>query len=246
MAVVLISGFMADETLWDDLIQPLAPFGPVTPLALREGETIEEMAQALLPALPDRFHLAGFSMGGYAAREIVRLVPERVESLILIATSARGDTEEMIRQRRSALKSPPERFKGLSRPAIQSSLHPDLRDDADMLSRVREMGLRLGGHIFHRQSAIARKGDLAQLGDIHVPTLIISADHDLLRSDTEQAELLSGIRGAKRAMITDSGHMIPLEQPIALGAVLDEWMSEMIDRDQLAQDNANTSEVTDT
>jgi hypothetical protein len=33
MAVVLISGFMADETLWDDLIEPLAPFGPVIPLA---------------------------------------------------------------------------------------------------------------------------------------------------------------------------------------------------------------------
>lgn len=224
MAVVLISGFMADETLWDDVAPALESFGPVVPLALREGETIAAMAEALLPTLPERFHLAGFSMGGYVAREIVRLVPERIESLMLIATSARGDTEEMIRQRRSALKSPPERFKGLSRPAIQSSLHPALRDDAAMLARVRDMGLRLGGHVFHRQSFIARDGDLDRLSDMTVPTIIISADNDLLRSETEQIELESGIAGARRMTITDSGHMIPLEQPKSLATALKQWL----------------------
>jgi len=226
MAVVLISGFMADETLWDDLIAPLEDFGPVIPLALREGETIEEMARALLPRLPERFHLAGFSMGGYVAREIARLVPEKVESLMLIATSARGDTEEMIRQRRSALKSPPERFKGLSRPAIQSSLHPDLKDDAQMLARVRDMGLRLGGHVFHRQSALARSGDKDQLSKITVPTLIISADADMLRSEEEQDELQYGIRGADRASVQGSGHMIPLEQPRALLSLMKSWLAK--------------------
>lgn len=226
MAVVLISGFMADETLWDEVTPELADFAPVIPLALREGETIEAMAMALLPALPDRFHLVGFSMGGYVAREIVRMAGDRVASLVLVATSARGDTEEMIRQRRSALRSPPERFKGLSRPAIQSSLHPNLRDDAEMMARVRDMGVRLGGHVFHRQSFIAREGDLDRLGDITVPTLIISADHDALRSDTEQREVVNGIAGAEHTTINDSGHMIPLEQPKALAAALSAWLSQ--------------------
>lgn len=226
MAVVLISGFMADETLWDEVTPELADFAPVIPLALREGETIVAMAMALLPSLPDRFHLVGFSMGGYVAREIVRMASDRVESLVLVATSARGDTEEMIRQRRSALRSPPERFKGLSRPAIQSSLHPNLRDDAGMLARVRDMGVRLGGHVFHRQSFIAREGDLDRLDGITVPTLIISADHDALRSDIEQRELENGIAGAEHTTITDTGHMIPLEQPKALAAALKTWLSQ--------------------
>jgi len=226
MAVVLISGFMADETLWDDLVAPLAPFGPVIPLALREGDTIEAMAEALLPALPPRFHLVGFSMGGYVAREIVRHIADQIDSLALVATSARGDTEEMIRQRRSALKSPPERFKGLSRPAIQSSLHPDLKDDTEMLARVRDMGTRLGGHVFHRQSYIARDGDLERLTDITLPTLIVSAGHDLLRSETEQMELAKGIAGARHITIANSGHMIPLEQPHALATVLQDWLGQ--------------------
>ncbi|MEG1451989.1 alpha/beta fold hydrolase [Brevundimonas sp.] len=226
MAIVLVCGFMADETLWDDMLDALAPYGPVIPLALREGETIEAMAQALLPVLPAHFHLAGFSMGGYVAREIVRRVPDRVQSLILIATSARGDTDEMIRQRRSALKSPPERFRGLSRSAIQSSLHPDLRDDADMLARVRDMGLNLGGHVFHRQSFIARDGDLDRLSDITVPTLIVAADTDDLRSPAEARELVDGITGASLVTIPHSGHMIPLEQPEALAHAMTDWLQQ--------------------
>ena len=225
MAVVLICGFMADETLWDGVQPELADFGPVIPLALREGDTIAAMAQALRPSLPERFHLVGFSMGGYVARQIVRAQPDKVQSLALVATSARGDTEEMIRQRRSALKSPPERFKGLSRPAIQSSLHPDLRDDAAMLARVRDMGVRLGGHVFHRQSFIARDSDRARLGDITVPTLIVSASDDALRSEREQQELAEGIAGSERVTIAHSGHMIPLEQPQALATVLRDWLS---------------------
>ncbi len=225
MAVVLVSGFMADETLWDDVAPSLAGFGPVIPLPLREGETIEAMAQALLPALPEHFHLVGFSMGGYVAREIVRMIPERVQSLVLVATSARGDTEEMIRQRRSALKSPPERFKGLSRIAIQSSIHPASKDDADLHARIRDMGVRLGGHVFHRQSFIARDGDLDRLRDIKVPTLVVSADHDLLRSDEEQTELVDGIAGANHITIKDTGHMIPLEQPQALAKQLADWLA---------------------
>ena len=220
MALVLISGFMADETLWDDLLEPLAVFGPVLPLALREGESIEAMAQALLPDLPDHFNLVGFSMGGYVAREIVRLIPDRIDSLILVASSARPDTPEMIRQRRSALKSPPERFKGLSRMAIQSSLHPALRDDAEMLARVRDMGVRLGGEVFHRQSFIARDGDLERLGDITVTTLIINA----LRSDAEQMELVNGTTAEGHIIIANSGHMIPLEQPKALSRALVNWL----------------------
>lgn len=227
MAIVLVSGFMADESLWDNLVTPLADYGPVLPFALREGDTIETMAEAIIPHLPERFHLVGFSMGGYVAREIVRRLPEQIESLILIATSARGDTEEMIRQRRSALKSPPERFKGLSRPAIQSSLHPAMRDDADMLARVRDMGVALGGHVFHRQSSMARDGDLDRLSDITAPTLIIAADTDDLRSPAEAQELVGGITGASLVTIPNSGHMIPLEQPDALARVMTGWLEAL-------------------
>lgn len=231
MTLLLIPGFMADATLWDalkdEMTDDLAPFGPLVATDLSRGEDIESMAAALLGDAPDRFVAVGFSMGGYVARELARIAPERVSALILIATSARGDTEDLIRQRRSALKAAPKAFKGLSRPAIVSSLHPDLANDEAMIARVRNMGLRLGGEVFHRQSAMARAGDLDRLAEITQPTLIIAADADRLRGPDEAEELHRGIPGSTLVHIPDSGHMIPLEQPKALARVMTEWLSQL-------------------
>ena len=226
MTLLLIPGFMADATLWDAMTDDLAPFGPLVATDLSRGEDIETMAAAILADAPARFVAIGFSMGGYVARELARIAPERVTALILIATSARGDTEELIRQRRSALKAAPRAFKGLSRPAIVSSLHPDLAADEAMIARVRDMGLRLGGEVFHRQSAMARAGDLNRLGEITQPTLIIAADADRLRGTDEAEELHRGIAGSTLVHITHSGHMIPLEQPQALAKAMTDWLSK--------------------
>ena len=227
MTLLLIPGFMADATLWDAMTDDLAPFGPLVATDLSRGENIESMAAAILSDAPDRFVAIGFSMGGYVARELARIAPERVTALILIATSARGDTEELIRQRRSALKAAPKAFKGLSRPAIASSLHPDLAGDEAMIARVRDMGLRLGGEVFHRQSAIARAGDLDRLDAITQPTLIVTADADRLRGPDEAEELHRGIAGSTLVHVADSGHMIPLEQPAALAKVMTEWLKTL-------------------
>lgn len=227
MTLLLIPGFMADATLWDAMTENLAPFGPLVATDLSRGENIETMAAALLSDAPDRFVAVGFSMGGYVARELARIAPERVTALILIATSARGDTEELIRQRRSALKAAPKAFKGLSRPAIVSSLHPDLAGDEAMIARVRDMGLRLGGEVFHRQSAVARAGDLDRLDEITHPTLIIAAYADRLRGPDEAEELHRGIPGSTLVHIPDSGHMIPLEQPKTLAKVMTDWLSQL-------------------
>ena len=185
------------------------------------------MAAAILSDAPERFVAVGFSMGGYVARELARIAPERVTALILIATSARGDTEDLIRQRRSALKAAPRAFKGLSRPAIVSSLHPDRAGDEAMIARVRDMGLRLGGEVFHRQSALARGGDLDRLDAITQPTLIVAADADRLRGPDEAEELHQGIKGSTMVHVAHSGHMIPLEQPQALARVMTDWLSTL-------------------
>lgn len=231
MTLLLIPGFMADATLWDalkdEMTDDLAPFGPLVATDLSRGEDIESMAAAILADAPDRFVAVGFSMGGYVARELARMAPERVTALILIATSARGDTEELIRQRRSALKAPPRAFKGLSRPAIVSSLHPDLAGNEAMIARVRDMGLRLGGEVFHRQSAMARAGDLDRLGEIVQPTLIVAADADRLRGMDEAEELHRGIAGSTLVHVAHSGHMVPLEQPQALARVMTDWLSTL-------------------
>ena len=218
--LLLIPGYMLDETLWDDVLPLLGADTPFFHGSLREGTTVEEMARRILQASPPRFVLAGFSMGGYIAREMARLAPQRVQSLILIATSARPDSQATREQRaKAALNTPPGPFRGLSRGAIATSLHPDRAGDAALIGRVRAMGERLGPEVFLRQSLLER-GDLERLGEIGCPTLVVAAAQDQLRSLAQAEELRDGIPGARLEVVERSGHLIPLEQPAVLAGLM--------------------------
>jgi len=211
--------------LWDGVADGLAPFGPVLHADLRMDATIEAMAARAVADAPDSFILVGFSMGGYVAREIVRLAPQRVRALVLIATSSRADSPSL-RQSRGTVGTAAASvsFSGLSRTAIATSLHPEHAHDEALIERVRAMGVRLGGEVFRRQSAIVRAGDRERLGEIACPTLVIAAGYDRLRSRAESEELQAGIPGAELAVIEDSGHMVPIEAPQALLSVMVPWL----------------------
>jgi len=116
-------------------------------------------------------------------------------------------------------------FSGLSRTAVATSLHPQQRDNLELIERVRAMGMRLGGEVFRRQSMLDRPGDIERLIDIRCPTLVVAADHDQLRSLEEARELQAGIPGATLEVIEDSGHMIPIEAPARLAEVIVPWLA---------------------
>jgi pimeloyl-ACP methyl ester carboxylesterase len=226
MAILLVPGFMADETLWQDLLPRLENFGPVLHADLRHDTSIEAMARRALDAAPEHFLLVGFSMGGYVAREIARLAPGRVRALVLIATSTRPDTPAL-QKRKGAIgnAAPSIAFSGLSRTAVATSLHPKERSNEAMIERVRAMGTRLGGEVFRRQSMLERPGDLQRLHEIRCPTLVVAAQQDQLRSLEEAREMQAGIPGAELVVIEDSGHMIPIEAPDRLADVIVPWLA---------------------
>jgi pimeloyl-ACP methyl ester carboxylesterase len=231
--LVLVPGYMLDESLWDALRPALEATGQggarkLVHVALAGGATIGEMARAALQASPEgRFDLLGFSMGGYVARERVRQAPERVRQLVLVATSSRADTPLQITQRQTAARAKPiGPFRGLGRAAIVQSLHPANAQDEALIAQVREMGARLGREAFVQQSMVVRDSDADWLGEIQCPTLIIAAAQDQMRSPFEARELAQGIPGAQLAFIEDSGHMLPLEQPDKLAALIRGWLHD--------------------
>lgn len=219
MAMVLVPGFMLDEDLWTDVAGGLARFGPLIHADPSRGGSIEEMACETLAIAPDRFDLAGFSMGGYVARAIQRRAPERVRRLVLIATSARGDSEVQARRKAAVAGADPAAFRGLSRSSIRISLAPDREGYTALVERIHAMSLRLGGETFRRQALFQRNGDLDRLSGIACPTLIVAGRKDRLRSLEEAREMQAAIPGAGLEII-EAGHMIPMEAPEALSAVL--------------------------
>jgi pimeloyl-ACP methyl ester carboxylesterase len=219
--LVLIPGYMLDDALWDGMLPFLPPELPLHFASLAEGDSIAAMAQAVLSRCPPQFSLLGFSMGGYVARDIVRLAPQRAQALVLAATSSRADAPLQVEQRgRAARATPLGPFRGLGRAAIAQSLHPDNAANEALIAQVRTMGERLGRDVFMRQSLIVRGADTARLADIRCPTLVVAGAEDQLRSPEEARELADGIPGARLEVVPGAGHLIPLEQPQALAGAI--------------------------
>ncbi|GAB3457550.1 alpha/beta hydrolase [Massilia terrae] len=224
LPLVLLPGYMLDETLWDAVAGQLG--APTYRLPLAPGDDIDAIAHGIANAAPERFVLAGFSLGGYVARKVAELYPQRVAALILIATSLRDDTEERATARRKVVQlMNADSFRGLSTHSIASSLHPGRRGDKELLARIRAMGERLGYQALVTQSNLRRDGIAA--ATLSCPTLVIAAAEDELRSAEESRELAAAIPNATLKVIEDSGHLIPIEQPDALAATVRAWLGAL-------------------
>lgn len=223
--VVFVPGFMTDNTMWDDVVRHMSPSNKYYFPDLRHRNSIEAMARHVLENVPANFSLVGFSMGGYIAREAARLIPSRVNKLALVATSARRDRASLIRNRMDAVRHMSNvGFKGLSRQSVQMSLHKNNAQNYQLIQRIRDMNQRVGFDAFACQASTHRDGDLNKLSAIKQPCLVIAADGDRLRSVDESRELVEGISNSRMVIVPQSGHMIPLEKPLLLAAILTDWL----------------------
>lgn len=226
--IVLIPGYMLDEMLWHEFETYLPSNVIVYHAALAGGRTISDIAQHMSTYLPDQFTLIGFSLGGYIARQFATDFPDRVESLVLIASSLREDTPSQAESKRKSLQSSsPKTFKGLSNPAVARSLHASNASDLDMISNIQQMGCRLGFAAFMNQTTLPRQGIPA--ATLCCPTLVIASADDNIRSMEEAEELAEVIPFASLRIISGSGHMLPLEQPQELARVITAWLADTSD-----------------
>src|SRR5580658_4436961 len=99
--LLLLPGLLCDEELWRHQIKALKGIADCHVPDLTRHDTMEALAQSVLATAPAQFALAGLSMGGYVAFEVMRQAPERVTKLCLLDTSARPDTLEQQDKRRT-------------------------------------------------------------------------------------------------------------------------------------------------
>jgi pimeloyl-ACP methyl ester carboxylesterase len=218
---------MLDGDMWASFDLEMEDFRPIFHADLGRDDSIRTMAERLIAEAPSRFVLAGFSLGGYVAREVARLAPDAVSALVLVATSSRADTPEQAQRKAAAAALAAEPFKGLSRGALRASVHPDRSTDDGLIGRLQDMGRRLGLETFRRQSNLDRHGDADRLSEIRCPTLIVAGEDDKLRSLDEANELHAGIAHSTLEIIKHTGHMIPIEQPKALAKIVRSWLGKI-------------------
>jgi len=88
LPIVLVPGLLVTARLYAEQIPALWRLGPVTVADHTRDDSMAAIARRILADAPPRFALAGLSMGGHVAFEIVRRAPERVARLALLSTSA--------------------------------------------------------------------------------------------------------------------------------------------------------------
>src|SRR5476649_2947642 len=221
--LVLLPGFMCDADLWTDMVPDLERIGHLHYGNVYRDDTLEGMAQRVLAEAPDKFLLVSFSMGGFVARVLTLMAPERVQGVAFVATSAREYTMEE-RERRQKGFLPGNRPKA-SGNAL--GLHPDRDRDPVLLDRLRGMQRRLGPEVRKRQSALIRKDGYQDLKRIACPALVIACRQDRLRTLAETERMAKNLPQARFEVIEDCGHMAPLEKPHELAALLADWVSRV-------------------
>jgi pimeloyl-ACP methyl ester carboxylesterase len=201
------------------MVPDLAPLGQLHYGNLFEDDTLEGMARRVLGEAPERFVLVGFSMGGFVARVLTLMAPERVSGVAFVSTSARGFTDEE-RARRMAGSKHPGGGNGVAR-----GLHPDRERDPVLLDRLRGMQRRLGLEVWKRQAALVRRDGYAELEGITCPSLVVSCRQDRLRRFEETERMARHLPHARFEVIEDCGHMAPLEKPHELAGLLADWIA---------------------
>lgn len=222
--LLLLPGLICDERLWRDVIAGLDARSLVADLT--EDDSIPAMAARALAAAPPRFALAGLSMGGYVAFEIMRQAPQRVTHLALFDTSARPDDEARKATRRKGIEMVGQgKFVGVSRGLLGSLIAPS-HMGTEVARDVQAMSERVGQAAYLRQQAaiMNRVDSRPVLAEIAVPTLVGVGEMDKMTPPELAEEMAAGIAGAELVRFPDSAHLPTMENPGAVVAAMKGWL----------------------
>jgi len=225
--LLLLSGLLCDETIWADIPARLAEAADVCIHSFRGFSSIGAMAQHVLDSGPERFAVAGHSMGGRVALEVVRSAPGRVTGLALLNTGVHAVRDGEPQSRGRLLRLAYER--GMS--ALAAEWLPPLLGGAplrtaELMSRLTAMVERSSPDSYAGQiNALLHRPDaLPVLPTISVPTLLLSGSDDAWSPVSQHETMRRRIPHATLFEIHGAGHMAPVERPDAVALALREWL----------------------
>ena len=229
LPLLLLPGLTNDERVWQPLLKALGSAVDPTVGNLRTRDTMRALAADVLSGAPERFALAGLSMGGYCALEILRQAPERVLGVALVDSSARPDTPESSASREKQIERARTEYPALVAELVPKWLHPTRARDAAVADVVRDMALDAGPAVFAQQmrAIMSRADSRPLLGSIRCPTVVVCGRDDAVIPMEVHEELARGIPGATLEVIERCGHLAPLERPDAVSGVLRNWLRRL-------------------
>jgi pimeloyl-ACP methyl ester carboxylesterase len=233
--LLLVPGLLCNAAVWAEQRTALEPGADVMVADHGTLDSLAAMAQRVLESAPARFAIAGHSMGGRVALEVLRLAPERVAGLALLDTAchplARGAVGEQERHGRLALLAAARRegMRAMAREWVQGMVHPSRLGDAALIDAILDMLERKTPEIFAAQihALLSRPDACGLLEDIRCPTLVLCGAQDSWSLPQGHRDMAAAIRGSRLELIEDCCHMAPMERPAQVSAALATWLARL-------------------
>jgi len=227
--LVLLPGMMCDARLFHPQIELLSSNRSLIVMELKGKKTMAGLAKSVLERAPAHFALAGLSMGGIVAMEIIRQEPDRVTRLALMDTNPLADPPEKAAQRKSQINRV---MAGALRSVMRDEIKPNYLCQAskshDILNICMDMAQDLGPEVFQDQSsALQNRPDQCNtLQSVNVPSLILCGENDQLCPVSRHILMHDLISGSRLEIIPRAGHLPTLEQPELTNRKLEEWLKQ--------------------
>jgi len=228
--VVLIPGLQADGSSWAPILPRLMQRHPVCiPYGHQYRTSIAGMADSVLAQVPARFHLVGWSMGGYIALEILRRRPAGLGGLALVGTTDAPETPDAHGRRQAALDAV--RNANLRRyqsENLRACIHDPASVAHDVSERLIEAAEALGAAALVAQvEAVATRPDSrGVLAASCCPLLIVTGREDRIIPAAESRRMHRETPGSTLHEIGECGHCPPLERGESFASVLIDWLDE--------------------
>ena len=224
MTLILLPGMMCDERLFSPQLNAFSDAVVYTSVA---EDNMTDMAQTILSQAPDRFALAGLSMGGILAMEIIRLSPERITRLALMDTNHRAEVVTVKQARAPQINAAKT---GQLATVMREEMKPRYLADSANKDRIldicMDMAMDLGADAFVNQSnaLMSRRDQSDTLSAVTCPTLVLCGMQDQLCPVSRHEEMAGIIPNATLKLIENAAHLPTLEKPIQTTAALRDWL----------------------
>ncbi|KQI67281.1 alpha/beta hydrolase [Loktanella sp. 3ANDIMAR09] len=227
--IVFLPPMLCDARAFAHQIMAFSATSPVICLPTGLADTMAQIAREILTLAPPKFALAGLSMGGCIALEVVRQAPARVTRLALINTTAQSELPEVAAAREPRIVAARAgRFCDVVHDELPPTAIGQGPSRSDTLDAMGDMARDVGAEAYVMQArAMQRRPDQTPtLRKMRQPTLVLSGGEDTVYPLRRQQFMAELIPYAQHRVIAGAGHLPTLEAPLAVTEALRDWMQQ--------------------
>lgn len=232
--LILVPGLMCNADSWQPALSHLHDVADCHVVDHGQANNLVEMAQQVLAQAPSQFALAGHSMGGRVALEVMRIAPERVTHLGLFDTGYRPKPEglageEEANKRFALLEiARQQSVRAMAERWVQGMVAPHRLSDRVLVHAVLDMFERKSADLFERQihALLTRPDGSDVLARIRIPTLVLCGQEDSWSNVAQHEDLARWIPAHPAVIaIPNAGHMVMMEAPELVAQAMRDWLA---------------------